>query len=123
MSAPPVRFSGEGGMVTEGYLTQTLRLEGARGFRAAPPVRERGQEAAPTRAPIAGAGQGRSRNVPALMRPTRVLAALLSLSLLGLALPARAAFNALEEIPVESPIYRWVEDLATNYSLSTGLLL
>ena len=74
-------------MVTEGYLTQTLRLEGARGFRAAPPVRERGQEAAPTRAPIAGAGQGRSRNVPALMRPTRVLAALLSLSLLGLALP------------------------------------
>jgi hypothetical protein len=57
------------------------------------------------------------------MRPTQVLPALLALSLLGLASPARAAFNALEEIPVESQVYRWVEDLATNYSLSTGLLL
>jgi hypothetical protein len=57
------------------------------------------------------------------MRPSRVATFLITLSLLALAAPARAAYNALEEIPVESPVYKWVEDLATSYSLSTGLLL
>jgi len=57
------------------------------------------------------------------MRHLRILPALLGLSLLALAPPARAAYNALEEIPVESPVYKWVEDLATSYSLSSGLLL
>ena len=57
------------------------------------------------------------------MRSTPAIPALLALSLLALAAPARAAYNALEEIPVESRVYRWVEDLATSYRLSTGLLL
>jgi len=35
---------------------------------------------------------------------------------------ARAAWHTLEEIPVESPVYRLVEDLAASYSLSSGLL-
>ena len=57
------------------------------------------------------------------MRPFRLLPAVLALSLLGLAPPARAAYNALEEIPVDSPVYKWVEDLATSYPLTSGLLL
>jgi hypothetical protein len=57
------------------------------------------------------------------MRPSRVLPAFVALLLLAVAHPVRAAYNALEEIPVESPVYRWVEDLATSYSLSNGLLL
>ena len=57
------------------------------------------------------------------MRPSRALPVLLALTLLAPAPPARAAYNALEEIPVESPVYKWVEDLATSYRLSSGLLL
>jgi hypothetical protein len=37
--------------------------------------------------------------------------------------PAHAAWHALEEIPVESPVYRLVEDLSATYPLSSGLLL
>src|SRR6516225_9171503 len=48
------------------------------------------------------------------MRSSRILPALLALSLVALPHPARAAYNALEEIPVESPVYKWVEDLATS---------
>jgi len=36
---------------------------------------------------------------------------------------AHASWHALEEIPVESPVYRLVEDLATSYPLTRGLLL
>ena len=57
------------------------------------------------------------------MRPLKLLPAVLALTLLALAPAARAAYNALEEIPVESPVYKWVEDLATSYPLSSGLLL
>ena len=57
------------------------------------------------------------------MRSSRILPALLALSLVALAPPARAAYNALEEIPVESPVYKWVEDLATSYPLTSGLFL
>ena len=57
------------------------------------------------------------------MRSPRLLPALLALVLLAFAPMARAAYNALEEIPVESQVYKWVEDLATSYGLSSGLLL
>jgi hypothetical protein len=57
------------------------------------------------------------------MRRLRVVPALLALALLTVSSPVRAAYNALEEIPVESPVYKWVEDLATSYPLSSGLLL
>ncbi len=36
---------------------------------------------------------------------------------------AFAAYHSLEEIPVESPVYRLVDDLATSHPLSSGLLL
>jgi hypothetical protein len=42
--------------------------------------------------------------------------------LLTLAAPARAAYQALEEIPVESPVYRWVEDLAASYGTAGAYL-
>src|SRR5580765_2733737 len=108
MSAPPGRAAGAKGEL-ERYgepggrelLTSRVRPRAAPGFTGAP----------------------RSRNLPGLMRPLKVLPALLALTLLALAPPARAAYNALEEIPVESPVYRWVEDLATSYPLSAGLLL
>ncbi len=38
------------------------------------------------------------------------------------AVPARAAYHALEEIPVESPIYRWVDDLAASYGVAGSFL-
>jgi hypothetical protein len=57
------------------------------------------------------------------MRRYPAVPALLVLALLALAPPARAAYNALEEIPVESQVYRWIDDLATSYPLSRGLLL
>lgn len=53
--------------------------------------------------------------------PTGV--AVLVLAGLLAAAPASAAYHQLEEIPVESPVYRLVEDLASSYSLSHGLLL
>ena len=57
------------------------------------------------------------------MRIARALPALLVVSLVLLAPPARAAYNELEEIPVESPVYHWVEDLASSYPLARGLML
>src|SRR5262249_40380664 len=56
------------------------------------------------------------------MRSARALPTLLVVSLF-IAPPARAAWHELEEIPVESPVYHWVEDLASSYPLSRGLLL
>ncbi len=56
------------------------------------------------------------------MRPERVIPALLSLLILS-AGPARAAWHELEEIPVESPVYRLLDDVASSYPLSSGLLL
>lgn len=37
--------------------------------------------------------------------------------------PARAAWHAREEIPVESPVYRMVSDLAASHPISFGLTL
>ena len=48
---------------------------------------------------------------------------LLALALLTAAVPAQAAWHALEELPVESPVYRLVDDLAASHPLSRGLLL
>ena len=57
-------------------------------------------------------------------RPFRGLLAVCSwLLLLAVAVPARAAWHSLEEIPVESPVYRLLDDVASNYPLSSGLLL
>lgn len=70
------------------------------------------------RAPMVAYGAG-------FMRRSRAASILPILSLLACALgapPARAAWHTLEEIPVESPVYRLVEDLAATYSLSSGLL-
>ncbi len=45
-----------------------------------------------------------------------------ALALLLLATPARAAYHALDEIPVESPIYPLVEDLATSHGCGSAFL-
>lgn len=45
-----------------------------------------------------------------------------ALALLLLATQARAAYQALEEIPVESPIYRLVEELATSHGSRSAFL-
>jgi hypothetical protein len=45
-----------------------------------------------------------------------------ALALLLLAAPARAAYQALEEIPVESPVYRLVEELATSHGSRSAFL-
>ncbi len=55
--------------------------------------------------------RARSRFVPSLL-----------VALLAIAPPARAAFRTLEEIPVESPTYRMVEELATSHGLGTAFL-
>jgi len=59
-------------------------------------------------------------------RPTRTALARASLAgMLALALgalPARAAWHAREEIPVESAVYRMASDLASSYRVTTGLL-
>lgn len=57
------------------------------------------------------------------MRLPRATPTLLALLLLAAAPPARAAWHSLEEIPVESPVYRLLDDLASSYPLSSGLLL
>src|SRR4249920_2258104 len=57
------------------------------------------------------------------MRPSRLVPALIALSLLGSAPLAHAAWHTLEEIPVESQVYRWVDDLASSYPISDGLIL
>ena len=51
------------------------------------------------------------------MRPSLLRLAVLALPILGAPLPARAAYHALEEIPVESRTIRDVEDLAATYGL------
>jgi hypothetical protein len=56
------------------------------------------------------------------MRSHRAVPALCAL-LLAVSPPAFAAYHQLEEIPVESPVYRLAEDLAASYPLSRGLLL
>src|SRR5262245_34251589 len=127
MSASPGGESGAGGSFREGNELMTCRVRpaGAGGFRVG---RSRGAGEGPdpgvsTDRPRVGAVDRASRIVAALMRPSLVLPALLALAVLAMAPAARAAYNALEEIPVESPVYKWVEDLATSYSLSSGLLL
>ena len=60
------------------------------------------------------------------MRPLRAPRALracsLALLLVAAASPARAAWHAHEEIPVESPLYRLVDDLASSYPVAKALL-
>ena len=56
------------------------------------------------------------------MNHCRPLAVSIALSALLLAVPARAAYHSLEEIPVESPIYRMVEELATTHGFGTAFL-
>src|SRR5262245_21182506 len=106
-------------------MTSKVRPSGVGGFNAGRgrSTRERPDPGVSTGRPLVGALDRASRIVRALMRPSRVLPALLAFALLAMAPPARAAYNALEEIPVESPVYKWVEDLATSYSLSSSLLL
>lgn len=48
--------------------------------------------------------------------------ALLAALALTAAAPARAAYHTLEEIPVESPVYRLIDDLASSYPVSRALL-
>ncbi len=55
-------------------------------------------------------------------RHARLAAATALAALLFAALPARAAYHALEEIPVESPVYRMVDALATSYGLGSSFL-
>lgn len=52
--------------------------------------------------------------------PCAALAAALSLALCTA--PARASWHALESIPVESPVYRMVEDLAASWGFGTAFL-
>ncbi len=54
-------------------------------------------------------------------RPIAALAALTFLAF-GFAAPARAATHALESIPVESPVYRWVDALATSHGFAGAFL-
>ncbi len=49
--------------------------------------------------------------------------ALLAVALLAVALPARATWHELEELPVDSPAYRLLDDLAASHPLSRGLPL
>ena len=57
------------------------------------------------------------------MRLNRAVPLLFALSLVATSPPARAAWHSLEEIPVESPVYRLLDDLSSSYPLSSGLLL
>jgi hypothetical protein len=58
------------------------------------------------------------RNHPQSLRAALVAALALALC----PAPARAAYHSLESIPVESPIYRMVEDLAASYGLGSSFL-
>jgi hypothetical protein len=51
------------------------------------------------------------------MRPYRFLLAAVVVSLVAAAVPARARYGPLEEIPVESRLIREIEDLAATYGL------
>src|SRR5262245_56002501 len=57
------------------------------------------------------------------MRLVRAVPIFVGLCLLALACPARAAWHEQEEIPVESPIYRLLDDVVSTYPLSAGLTL
>jgi len=54
--------------------------------------------------------------------PQTVRALVLALLLALAASPALATWHANEEIPVESPVYRLIEDLASSYSVPQALL-
>ncbi len=56
------------------------------------------------------------------MNPARFAALAAGLALLLVAAPARATYHALEEVPVEGPVYRWVEDLAATYGFGSSFL-
>jgi hypothetical protein len=64
-----------------------------------------------------------SRIFPHDMRLFRRLGIVALLLASALVAPARASWLEREEIPVESPVYRWLDELATSYPLSRGLLL
>lgn len=51
------------------------------------------------------------------MRPNLLLLVAVAASLVAATVPARATYNPLEEIPVESRILRDIEDLAASYGL------
>lgn len=55
------------------------------------------------------------------MNRMHVAFAALAALLLAVA-PARAAYHTLEEIPVESPVYRMVEELATSHGFGSAFL-
>ena len=60
---------------------------------------------------------------PPLMRPRHARrACALALLWLAFASPALATWHANEEIPVESPVYRLIEDLASSYAVPQGML-
>ncbi len=59
--------------------------------------------------------------VPRVVPPARLL--LLALAWLFRGDPANAAWHSQEEIPVESPVYRLVDDLAASYPVNSALLL
>jgi hypothetical protein len=65
------------------------------------------------------------RQGPASRGPASVRGPLLAvvLALGPLASPASATWHAREEIPVESPVYRLIGELATSYPVASGLLL
>ncbi len=69
-----------------------------------------------------GVGRGHSRILGPMRSLHLRLAAVAAMFLLA-ADPALAAYHQLEEIPVESPVYRLAEDLASSYAVSSGLLL
>jgi hypothetical protein len=52
-----------------------------------------------------------------VMRPLLLRLAVLAVLVFGATVPARAAYHALEEIPVESRVIRDLEDLAATYGL------
>jgi len=65
----------------------------------------------------------RSRIFRRDMRLFRRFGLLVLLLATALTAPARAAWLEREEIPVESPVYRWLDELATSHPLARGLLL
>ena len=60
--------------------------------------------------------------IPPIIISRHVLSRVLALVVLLLPAPARAAYHALEEIPVESRVYRMVEELATTHGYGTAFL-
>ncbi len=83
----------------------------------------------PRRTDVALAPTGHSRILGPRMRlplagcPGRLLMCFMALLWLASGEPARAAWHSQEQIPVESPVYRLVDDLSASYAISSGLLL